>query len=186
MANLALLRVRDGSVPAKRLFAFGAINPQHAARTRQESHPEQIVVCLSTTWTSSTRCEAAKPANVDKVWQHQSAILPKFTGQDSQPKHWVRPTRNTGRHSCGCHCTLTAKPARFGSAGTCLYAFLKSLGKCDIEWPNYPSRWDDGCIAVLLLHFGLLQARHRSTAQLVPVRHRVVPMHHQSAKKSDS
>ena len=103
---LTLLRVCDGSVPATDFFAFGSNHPLHAARTHQRSHPDKIIVRLSTTRTSSTQCEAAKPPKIDKA-------------------------SNTRRHSCGCHYTITAKPARFGSAGACLCAFLKSLGNFD-------------------------------------------------------
>ena len=112
----------------KGLFASGTTQPQQAAKTRQTSHPDKIVVSLSTARTSSTQCEVAKPAMVAKAWQHQSGTLAKFTGQDFPPKNCVRPTRNAGQRFCGCYCTITAKPAKLGSAGTCLYFFLKSLG----------------------------------------------------------
>ena len=92
---LALLRVCDGSVRAKDCL-HEAQSIHNMLLEHARSHPDKIVVGLSTARTSSTQREASKHANVDKAWQHQSGILAKFTGQDSPTKKWYAQPETQG------------------------------------------------------------------------------------------
>ena len=90
----------------------------------------KIVVFLLTARTSSTQYEVVKPAMVAKAWQHQTGTLAKFTGQDFyQKKCTAHQERWTTFLRVPLHHYI--KTCQIGSAGICLYGFLKLLGNWD-------------------------------------------------------
>ena len=149
----------------------GTTQPQQAAKTRQTSHPEKIVVFLSTARTSSTQCEVAKPAMEAKAWQHQSGTRARLSTKELCTAHQERRTTFL---RVPLHHYSNASQTRFRcNLFVGFFEVTRELRQrrmretfLGIEWPKNPDRSDDEWIGTWLHHFGLPQAHRQSTAQL--------------------